>query len=245
MAVTQKLACRVERIVHHGEHVYTVFLQPARSVPRFQPGQFLHLALDPYDPSNFWPDSRAFSIASPPSQRNSVRISYSVRGRFTLRMEEELVEGSEVWIKMPYGKFVVNSFADVVLVAGGTGITAFMAFLETLKPGGQRVVRLAYGCRTEKLLIYQDEIRRCVDRVSSLDVCYFLEERVGNGAGAGTPGQSEYAGRLSVAAFWPRIPRPFEAEYYLAGPPAMLDTVARDLRAKGIGAEAIKIDAWE
>lgn len=245
MAVTQKLACQVERIVHHGERVYTVFLQPARLVPRFQPGQFLHLALDPYDPSNFWPDSRAFSIASPPSQRNSVRISYSVRGRFTMRMEEELVEGSEVWIKMPYGKFVVDSSGDVVLFAGGTGITAFMAFLETLKPSGQRAVRLAYGCRTKKLLIYQDAIHRCVDRVPSLDVCYFVEERAVDGAVAGIPGQSENVGCLSVATFWSRIPRPFESEYYLAGPPAMLDTVSQDLRAKGIGAEAVNIDAWE
>ena len=245
MAVTQKLACRVERIVHHGEHVYTVFLRPARLVPRFHPGQFLHLALDPYDPSSFWPDSRAFSIASPPAERDSVRISYSVRGRFTMRMEEELVEGSEVWIKMPYGKFVVNPSADVVLVAGGTGITAFMAFLETLESGGQRTVRLAYGCRTKELLIYQDEIHRCVDRVPSLDVCYFVEERSENGKVGGTTGQPAYVGRLSVAAFWSRIPRPLEAEYYVAGPPAMLDTVSQNLRAKGIGAEAINIDSWE
>jgi len=162
-----------------------------------------------------------------------------------MRMEEELVEGNEVWIKMPYGKFVVDSSSDVVLFAGGTGITAFMAFLETLKPSGQRAVRLAYGCRTKKLLIYQDEIHRCLDRVPSLDVCYFVEERSENGKVGGITGQPSYVGRLSVAAFWSRIPRPFESEYYLAGPPAMLDTVSQDLRAKGIGAEAVNIDAWE
>ena len=243
MAVTQKVACQVEQIVRHGEHVHTVVLRPARLVPRFRPGQFLHLALDPYDPSGFWPDSRAFSIASPPTDRDRLRISYSVRGRFTKRMEEELVEGGEIWIKMPYGEFVVDEFGDVVLFAGGTGITAFMAFLEKIQPGGQQAVNLAYGGRTKELLIYQELVHRCVERVPSLDVCYFVEER--SGTVADIPGQAEHKGCVSVATVWPRILRPLEAAYYIAGPPAMLDTVSRDLRSQGVGPEAINIDAWE
>ena len=130
--MTQKLACRVEQIVAHGDGVYTLALRPERPAPRFRAGQFLHLALDPYDPTRFWPDSRVFSIASPPSQPDLLRISYSVRGRFTARMERELVEGQQVWIKMPYGDFVIGGGADVVLFAGGTGISAFTAYLESL-----------------------------------------------------------------------------------------------------------------
>ena len=64
-----------------------------------------------------------------------MRITYAVHGRFTARMERDLAEGREVWIKMPYGDFVVDGRADVVLFAGGTGVTAFTAFLEDLTPG--------------------------------------------------------------------------------------------------------------
>jgi len=85
MGMPQKIRCQVADIIDHGEHVYTVDLLPERPVPRFQPGQFLHLALDPYDPSGFWPESRVFSIASSPSRRERLRISYSVKGRFTPR----------------------------------------------------------------------------------------------------------------------------------------------------------------
>ena len=92
MAVVQKLICTVEKILNHGEQIYTLDLEPERALPRFQPGQFLHLALDDYDPSGFWPESRVISIASSPSQRRNLRISYSVRGRFTARMEKELRE---------------------------------------------------------------------------------------------------------------------------------------------------------
>ena len=78
--MTQKLACRVERIVAHGERVYTVALRPERPAPRFRAGQFLHLALDPYDPSRFWPESRVFSIASSPSQRDLLASSCPMCG---------------------------------------------------------------------------------------------------------------------------------------------------------------------
>src|SRR5215203_4942761 len=113
--MAQKLRCVVERIVDHGEQVYTLALRPERPVPRFRAGQFLHLALDAYDPTGFWPESRVFSIASAPAGRDLVRITYAVHGRFTARMEAELREGRQVWIKLPYGDFVIDSQSDVVL----------------------------------------------------------------------------------------------------------------------------------
>jgi hypothetical protein len=44
----------VDKIIDFGEHVYQVHLRPERPLSRFRPGQFLHLALDSYDPSGFW-----------------------------------------------------------------------------------------------------------------------------------------------------------------------------------------------
>ncbi|PYR93274.1 MAG: hypothetical protein DMF84_09790 [Acidobacteria bacterium] len=239
MAVTQKLACVVERVVSHGERVYTLELRPERPVPRFRAGQFLHLALDPYDPSGFWPESRVFSIASPPAERDAVRITYAVHGRFTARMESDVVEGCRVWIKMPYGDFVVDSRADVVLFAGGTGITAFTAFLEDVTPASRQLVTLAYGARTNRLLIYRDVVERCAARLPSLDVSYFVEHDGGGDRDAVIPG------RVSVAVVWPRLCHPFDRSYYISGPPPMLQSIRDDLRARNISSESIHIDAWE
>jgi ferredoxin-NADP reductase len=245
MPVTQKLGCVVERVVAHGERVYTLALRPERLVPRFQPGQFLHLALDPYDPSGFWPESRVFSIASPPAQRDAIRITYAVHGRFTARMESDLVEGRHVWIKLPYGDFVVDGSADVVLFAGGTGITAFTAFLEGLTPACRQSVTLAYGARTNRLLIYRDIVERCANRLPSLEVSYFAEHD-GETDPPAIEGQVRpNRGRVSVAAVWPRLRRPFETTYYISGPPPMLRTIGEELRARNIAPEAIHIDAWE
>jgi ferredoxin-NADP reductase len=239
MPVAQKLHCVVERVVAHGDGVYTLALKPEGPVPRFRAGQFLHLALDPYDPSGFWPESRVFSIASSPTQRETVRITYAVHGGFTARMERDLVEGRDVWIKMPYGDFVIDSRADVALFAGGTGITAFTAFLQELDPAAGRSVALAYGARTNDLLIYRDVVEQCAGRLLSLNVSYFVEQ---------DDGRERFPvnlGRVSVAAIWPRLHRPFDTAYYISGPPPMLRTIGGDLRARNISPEAIHIDAWE
>lgn len=237
--MTQKLHCVVEQVVDHGERVYTLALRAERLVPRFRAGQFLHLALDPYDPTGFWPESRVFSIASPPAQRDRVRITYAVHGKFTGRMETDLVEGRRVWIKMPYGDFVIANRGDVALFAGGTGVTAFTAFLEDLDPAAQQPVFLAYGARTSRLLIYRDVVERCVRRVPSLEVAYFVEQR-GDDEPPGVIG-----GRVAVDAVWPRLPRPLDTQYYISGPPQMLRGIGHDLRARAIAPEAIHIDAWE
>src|SRR4029077_3859539 len=123
VAVVRKIPCVVRGITDHGERVYTVELEPSMPAPAFKPGQFLHLAIDRYDGAGFWPESRVFSIASSPRNRDRLTITYAVKGAFTTRMERELVPGARVWVKLPYGEFVVDASSDAVLFAGGTGVT--------------------------------------------------------------------------------------------------------------------------
>lgn len=259
MAAAQKLTCTVERVVAHGGRVYTIVLRPDRAVPRFRAGQFLHLALDHYDPTRHWPESRVFSIASAPSRRDTLQLSYSVRGQFTARMEADLVEGRAVWVKLPYGSFVIEHPGDVVLFAGGTGITAFTAFLDELSPDAQRSVTLAYGARSTRLLIYRELVDRSVRRVPGLTASYFVDDgriikeggketdETGEPDGGGGRVGLEHAtiGPVSVPAMWATIRRPFEAHYYISGPPGMLRSTTDGLRTAGVAPEAIHIDAWE
>ena len=243
MAVAQKIRCRVKKIRHHGNNVYTIFLRPERSLPRFRPGQFLHLALDEYDPSGFWPESRVFSIASSPVERDKLIISYSVKGRFTARMKTELAEGREVWIKLPYGDFIVENNKDVVLLAGGTGITAFTAFIGGLPSEYDHNVYLIYGARSTDLHIYRDLLERQFQNVPSLQLFYFAEN-VCSQVPESDPDRLTI-GCLSVSFFWPRVKDPFMADYYISGPPTMLKGISQDLISRGIKPESIRIDAWE
>jgi len=233
----QKLRCQVAAICNHGEHVYTVDLLAERPAPRFQPGQFLHLALDEYYPSCFWPESRVFSIASSPQQRDRLRISYSVKGRFTHRMEQELCLGRHVWVKLPYGDFVISGERDVVLFAGGTGITAFTAFLDGLTPAFPHRVTLFYGARRPELFLYQEIIAARAAAAPQLKVHRFVEQDAAV--------NSWRSGRLAAETALPEIEVPLEADYYLSGPPAMLRELSVQLREHRVAPEAIHVDAWE
>jgi ferredoxin-NADP reductase len=240
--LNRKVRCTVKRIDNHGEAVYTLELAPEKEIPAFHPGQFLHLALDAYDPSGFWPDSRAFSIASSPSDRSQLKISYSVKGKFTARMEKELRQGTQVWVKLPYGDFLVNDTKEVVLIAGGTGITAFSAFLDGLKPETKQEISLFYGARSEKLLIYREMLYKVARTIPNFHLYYALESAPQSSA---NPGFQAHIGQLDIDWIWLNIPAPVQAVYFLSGPPIMLKCFSNDLGSRGVPSENIRIDAWE
>lgn len=239
MPLIRKIKCTVQEIENHGSHVYSLTLQPEKEIPAFQPGQFLHLAIDPYDPSGFWPDSRAFSIASSPQERDTLRLAYSVKGAFTARMEKELQPGREVWVKMPYGDFLVSPTEPVTLVAGGTGITAFTAFLASLKPEYPQEVHLFYGAREPGLLLYQSLFQKMSIENPDFHLHLSLE------SGCPDNGSKYHPGALSIDWILENILQHNRQRYYLSGPPAMLKKFTSDLQQNGIPSENIHIDAWE
>ena len=233
----QRLRCRVHEIVDHGGQVYSLVLAPERPAPRFLPGQFLHLALDEYNPGDFWPDSRPFSIASSPVDRQYLRITYAVKGRFTTRMAAELSPGREVWVKMPYGEFIVSPGRDVCLLAGGTGVTAFTAFLAGLSADYPYHVFLFYGARSPALLIYRSLVEAAALRCSKLHISFLVEQ--------GADGKIFLPGRIDLEMVLASLPDPLASTYYLAGPPEMLKTTAKELFKRNLSREAVHIDAWE
>ena len=239
MSTPQKLRCRVHSVVPHTEHVYTLELVPhVLPVPRFKPGQFFHLALDPYDPSGFWPESRVFSIASSPRQRDKIKFTYSVRGRYTARMEEQIVAGRDVWVKMPYGEFFIDVSRPVVLLAGGTGITAFTAFLDDMVDSPPHPVTVFYGARHQDLLVYRPLVDRCTQNLTAFRAFYYLER-------LGLKSPNELPGQISIASVWQHIPDSVNSSFYISGPPAMMRTLSTQLRDRGVNGESIHIDAWE
>ena len=205
----------VESITDHGGRVFTVDLAPVNPVPSFRPGQFLHLAVDEYDPSGFWPESRVFSIASPPHDRRRLRICYAVKGRYTTRMEQMLRVGGEVWVKLPYGEFVIDPQADAVLVAGGTGISAFTAFLEALTPESKQKVTLIYGSRNPDLFLFQEMILSQLARVPGSNVIFFSETADATFAGrmaALTKPPQCFTGRIALSSVLRPLPSDFRPQ---------------------------------
>jgi ferredoxin-NADP reductase len=242
------MRCRVAAVADHGGHVFSVELAPEAAVPAFKPGQFLHLALDEYDPSRHWPESRAFSIASAPGDTDRIRILYSATGSYTRRMERELSVGRAVSIKLPYGDFIVDDGHDAVLLAGGTGISAFMAFLQRLKPGYPRQVLLVYGTRNPELMIFRPAVLELVARVPAVSAVLCAENAPADFPSADFPAAARVRhriGRIAIADVWPLLEEPARRTWYLSGPPQMSAALSAELLERGLPPASIRTDAWE
>ena len=166
-------------------------------------------------------------------------------------------------MKLPYGDFVIRDANNVALLAGGTGITAFTAFLENLMPKHPSKVYLIYGARNRNLLIYRDMIENQVSRITKLKTFYFIETMQSENKAQPTQLTQqtqltqltqltqqtlitcEIPGCLSPEAIWNQLGNPQETTYYIAGPPAMIQALTGNLLKKNIAPEMIKVDAWE
>lgn len=237
-----KLPAKVETIIQHNEDIKSFIMSPLKRYPKFKPGQFLHLAIDEYDPSFHWPESRVFSIANSPARRDKLRITFSVKGDFTKRMYGEVKMGDILWLKLPYGNF---SFPDggteTVLIAGGTGITPFVSFLEyAIDNEIDTNIRLYYGVRSPEYLIFDSLLHEC-ERVLRNFKCHIFIETNANINTFDIISK----GMLSIQTILSDTAGNGNAIYYLSGPRQMILSFREKLSEKGIPENLIMIDEWE
>ena len=152
-------------------------------------------------------------------------------------MEQELQAGSQVWVKMPYGDFTIPAKQNVCLMAGGTGVTAFTAFLAGLSANCPQHVHLFYGARHPDLLIYRPQIKAAALCCPGLHVHYFVEQDFS--------GTDCRPGRIEAETVFGSVPEPLSLCYYLAGPPGMIQGITSGLSQRGVPPKHIIADAWE
>jgi ferredoxin-NADP reductase len=208
-----------------------VYTLEFRSEKRFgyAPGEFLHLALDEYDPSGAWPESRCFSIQTAPEEEN-IKITYAVKGRFTQRMEQELSVGKSVWLKLPFGDLFTqeHSKENVVFIAGGTGITPFLSLFTDKSFAEYHNPALYLGFRNRDLHFYQNELEKAKQLNPQLQVTVFYQDTDGV-----IDIERIYASHSGAGAF------------FISGPPAMIKNFKQYLLMKEVSEDRIKTDDWE
>lgn len=227
MAIVKKYLAEVVHSENKVENIYTVEVKSHSGSFKYQPGQFLHLALDEYDPSSGWPESRCFSMQSSPTDEH-IRITYAIKGAFTTRMSKELNHGSRVTLKMPYGDLFTQQHAKVntVFIAGGTGITPFLSlfthesFNEYTKP------KIYLGFRSKAYNIYNNELSSSCN--SSKVVQLFNEED---------------DGIIDIQQIFSE--NGTSCYYFISGPPVMINSFRQTLIDKSVPTKNILTDDWE
>ena len=76
-------------------------------------------------------------------------MSVKALGDFTARLGQKLDVGQAVRVQGPFGRFRMSGTADEVWIAGGIGITPFLAWAAALSPDA-RPVHLFYCIRSRE-----------------------------------------------------------------------------------------------
>lgn len=239
MPVVVKAPCSIAKIIKHTDEIATIELKPLKRLSRYRPGHFLHFSMDEYDPSKAWPESRVFSIANYDPTLSLIRITYSIKGSYTRRMYNDLRIGDRIWIKLPYGEFIFRpENKRLILIAGGTGITPFISFLESLNVNNslERII-LYYGAYDRTRLIFEEQIDRIAEKNEILSVNKYLESTEEE--------QGFITGKLQIERIYSETIEIASPHYYISGPKDMIISFRDYLYGKNIDKDRVHIDNWE
>lgn len=105
-----------------------------------------------------------------------IKITFSVKGKFTSRMADELKHGEIIDIKLPYGDFFQQDHSknNVVFIAGGTGITPFLSLFNDPFFTGYLSPKLYFGVREKGYNIYTEflNLAKEINPALHLDIKY-------------------------------------------------------------------------
>lgn len=142
----REVAGRVAAIEHPGNGVTTVRCELDHRWRGHRPGQFVFVTFDESE------GAHPFTIASSDRGDRSISLEIKALGDYTRSLAGRLQPGQAVRVEGPYGRFDVarhNPRARQIWIAGGIGVTPFLAWLESMQgtPGSVPAADLHYCTR--------------------------------------------------------------------------------------------------
>lgn len=187
---------------------------------RYAPGQFLTLGV-PSERTGLVP--RCYSLCSAPSAGGplTVTVKRTVDGYASNWLNDHIAVGDLVRMQPPSGIFTPKDLdADLLLFAGGSGITPVMSIVrEALAVGHGRIV-LFYANRDERSVIFAEALRElAAAHPERLQVWHWLETV------QGIPSREQLRAFAAPYAAW---------HSFCCGPEPFMKAVADVLRGLGL-----------
>lgn len=190
----------------------------------FHPGQFIWLTLGD---TPFSLQQHPFSICSSATRADRLAITAKALGDFT-RSLSEVQPDTCAWLEGPYGVFVHDTARShgAVFIAGGVGITPIMSMLRTYRDlGTDFPLWLIYASADADSILFRAELDDMADKLA-LTLVYVLANPPENWTGE--------TGFVDADLLERHLPgHQSTIEYFLCGPPPMMDIIEPILIARG------------
>jgi anthranilate 1,2-dioxygenase reductase component len=181
----------------------------------FLPGQYARLKVPD---AGVW---RSYSFANRPDAGNQLQflIRLLPDGAMSNYMRERCQPGQTIEFEAPLGAFYLREVErPLVMVAGGTGLSAFLGMLDDLahKGGCGQPVRLYYGVTNARDLCELDRLKAYEERIADF-ACEIVVMNPAEGWQGKTGLIPEHFDRAFLEA------NPFDM--YVCGPPPMVEAI--------------------
>jgi 3-ketosteroid 9alpha-monooxygenase subunit B len=222
---------RVREIVRETDDACSIVLEPPAGADfSYRPGQFLTLRV----PAESGPVGRCYSLCSSPHVDAELRIAVKrVRdGVGSNWLNDRLAVGDELECLAPTGVFTPKSLdGDLLLFAGGSGITPVLSILKSALAVGSGRIVLVYANQHENAVIFAAQLRELAEaNPERLHVVHWLESVQG------------LPTRPLLRAF---IAPYREYTAFLCGPSPFMETVTHALRDCGVPPARIHIERFQ
>ncbi len=199
------------------------------------------------------PTTRAYSMANYPAENDIillvVRIAIPPPGApdtvppgVVSSYLFNLKAGDEVAVSGPFGHFFArDSDAEMVFVGGGAGMAPMRAhiFDQLLRLKSKRKISFWYGARSWRELFYVEEFDRLQSEHDNFRWVVALSEPRPEDDWQGKTG---FIHEVLYESYLKDHPAPEDCEYYLCGPPMMIEAVRNMLDNLGVDSDNILYD---
>ncbi len=215
-----------------------------------------------WDKDNLWryhakvaePVFRAYSMANHPAEGNKVSLTVRIATPPSEKPNAApgvcssyifgLKQGDKVTLSGPYGEFFIKKTnREMVYIGGGAGMAPMRSHLLhlflTLKT--KRKVTFFYGARSLRENFFAEEFEALAKQFPNFRYVLALSEPLPQDNWQGPKG---FIHQAAYETLLKEHEDPTEVEYYLCGPPVMVDACAELLADLGVEEDTIVFDAF-
>ncbi|MCW2497035.1 ferredoxin--NADP reductase [Jatrophihabitans sp.] len=223
----------VREVVRETADSCSIVLEPpadAAEAFEYSPGQFLTLQL----PTPTGSIGRCYSLCSSPHAGEPMRIAVKrvADGVGSNWLNDSVAVGDEIECLVPGGMFTPKSLdEDLLLFAGGSGITPVLSILKSALASGSGHVVLVYANQHEGAVIFADQLRTLAEEYPErLHVVHWLESVQG----------------LPSRAQLKALAAPFTSyTSFVCGPSPFMESVSHSLRELGVPPARIHVEKFQ